>query len=348
MLKVEILTKERYNDWNKYVLSQKDATIFHLTNWMKVIEETYRHEPIYLYVKDEKDNLRGILPLFYIKSPKFFFGKILASCPFTSFGGIIAENEESKSILLKEAEYYSILRNVNYTEIKNKDEIKKLPENWNTKQLYFTLFLDISQGSESVWKNWRDKTRNDVRKAIKSGITIERGKHLLDDFYNIWLIDMKRLGTPPHSKTLFENILKYFPENAEIFAAKLSGKVVGAILALGINGIFHSYASVSLIDYRKQKPNELLYWNIVQYAIDKKYKYLDFGRSTIDSGTFKFKKHLNGEPIPLHYYYYLNKIKKMPNIHQDNKNFKLLINLWQLLPIKMTELVGPHLIKYVV
>ena len=74
---------------------------------------------------------------------------------------------------------------------------------------------------------------------------------------------MKVLGTPVHSKNFYKNILLEFPQDATIFVSKVSGQVVSAILAVMFKEHIQALTSVSLSQFRRLKPNALLYWEIL-------------------------------------------------------------------------------------
>ena len=345
MDRINVITSQDYSRWERYVEELPAAGFFHRIGWLKVVQRTYGHNPFYL-VATNGDEVHGILPLFLVSSP--MFGRILASDVFTSYGGVCADDSEVERGLMEEAARLAISQGVSYLEIKNIKKIEGIDRRWQTKTDYCTLILDLQTGAESVWKSWQSKIRNNVRKAMKLGIKVERGSHLLDDFYSLLALNMRRLGTPVHNKKFYQNIIQEFPEGATLFVAKISDQPVATAITVGFKKHIQAYISASLSDFVHLKPNELLYWEIIQYACDRGYQYLDFGRSTWESGTFEFKKHLGASPMPLYYEYYLNRSKTIPRIHQANRNYKLAIAVWRRLPLAVTKALGPHLIKYVV
>ena len=75
-------------------------------------------------------------------------------------------------------------------------------------------------------------------------------------------------------------------------------------------------------------------------------KVFDYGRSKRDTGAFDFKTNWGFEPEQLFYEYYLVRRKDMPNLSPSNPRFGAAIRLWQHLPIRVTQVVGPHVAKY--
>jgi hypothetical protein len=89
----------------------------------------------------------------------------------------------------------------------------------------------------------------------------------------------------------------------------------------------------------------LLYWTILRKAIEDGYKIFDFGRSTIDSGTFHFKKQWGAAERPLYWHYWLRQGKIVPRLTPDNPKYRLAIKIWRHLPIRIANAIGPKIAK---
>ena len=69
-----------------------------------------------------------------------------------------------------------------------------------------------AQTADGYWKSLDAKVRNQVRKAEKSGVTVVWGREeLLGDFYDVFCINMRNLGSPTHARGFFEAVLRHFP-----------------------------------------------------------------------------------------------------------------------------------------
>jgi lipid II:glycine glycyltransferase (peptidoglycan interpeptide bridge formation enzyme) len=91
----------------------------------------------------------------------------------------------------------------------------------------------------------------------------------------------------------------------------------------------------------------LLYWSFMEYACDSGFKYFDFGRSTPDEGTYKFKEQWGARAAPLYWYYLM--LKKAPSeLSQiEQLKFSRLIEYWRKLPVPLTAVIGPILRKQI-
>ena len=53
------------------------------------------------------------------------------------------------------------------------------------------------------------------------------------------------------------------------------------------------------------------------------------------------------EPEPLPYQYYLVKDKELPNLNPTNPKFSTFISIWKKLPVSVTKILGPRIIKLI-
>jgi hypothetical protein len=84
----------------------------------------------------------------------------------------------------------------------------------------------------------------------------------------------------------------------------------------------------------------------MERAREKGCRLFDYGRSKKGTGAYDFKTYWGFEPEQLHYEYYLVKRKQMPNLSPTNPRFGKAIELWRRLPLKVTQVLGPPVAKY--
>jgi hypothetical protein len=89
----------------------------------------------------------------------------------------------------------------------------------------------------------------------------------------------------------------------------------------------------------------LLYWEVLKYAIGRNFRQFDFGRSSRDSGTFRFKQQWGARPSQLYWHYWLKEGATLPALNPDNPKYALAIKTWRLLPLYMTIRLGPLIVK---
>jgi FemAB-related protein (PEP-CTERM system-associated) len=206
--------------------------------------------------------------------------------------------------------------------------------------------LPLPRSTEEAWEAMDRKVRNQIRKAEKSGLTASIGglEHL-DDFYAIFARNMRDLGTPVYGRELFHRVLTVFSESAHVVIVHYQGKAIaGGILLRHRDTVETPWAS-SLAEYRSLCPNHTLYWSVMQWAIARQLNVLDFGRSTPDEGTFRFKQQWGAAASPLCWEYSLFGGSQMPDQSPKNPKFRAAIELWKRCPLWLTNTLGPRLVR---
>ena len=84
----------------------------------------------------------------------------------------------------------------------------------------------------------------------------------------------------------------------------------------------------------------------MKYAADNEKKNFDFGRSSPNEGTYKFKKQWGAEPVQL-YWHRLNKVRQEKECFSSNSARKLLESVWQKMPLSVVNVIGPKVRKYI-
>ena len=325
--------------WRDYV--EKNCSSFaHQIEWKYILERSFRQKPVYLLaVKDNK--AYGILPLFYYSS--LLFGKFLVSLPWLDYGGVCADSVEIQAELIHKAVEIAQKKNCQFLELRS---VISEDKNLLTRTSKVTFILELGADPEKVWGKIDSKARNQVRKAQKSELEVTFGREEnLDSFYSVFSINMRDLGTPVWTKKLFKKILSYFPNSSEIALVKLKDMVIGGALILYFKDMMTVPSASSLSSFLRYCPNNILYWEIIQRGCERGVKRFDFGRSTLNSGTFNFKKQWVKEPSQLHWQYYLNKARELPELNPESAGFSLAKKLWRKLPLPLANFLGPKIVR---
>ena len=309
-------------------------------DWKQVMEDGFRW-PTYYLMAEEGGEIVGLLPLVWQKS--FLFGSFLTSLPFLSGGGILASSKAAEDALLKEAIALAGRLGARHLELRFRNDPRLgLP----TKTNKVALTRAIGPDSEEMLRNLPHKVRSDVRKAMQSGFTAELlGEEALDDFYRIFAINMRELGTPVYSKRFFQEILKAFPSVTHICLVRLGGKTVAASFLMGYREVIEAGWSASLYEYLRLKPNMFLYWSTFCLAGRKGYRVFDFGRSSVGSGTHRFKLQWGSQEVPLYWAYWLPEGTASPELNPQNPRYRVAIKVWSRLPVGVTKILGPRVAR---
>ena len=100
-------------------------------------------------------------------------------------------------------------------------------------------------------------------------------------------------------------ILQALADQARLFVVRWRGAPVAAGLVIGDRGRLEIPWASSLREANAIGVNMLLYWSVLEYACERQYAAFDFGRSTVDAGTYRFKKQWGAQPRQLYWHYWL-------------------------------------------
>ena len=338
-LSIQKLTQDLEPEWNEYAL-KNGASIYHHTRWIHLIKKVFGHNSHHLIALDE-GIVVGILPLVQLKS--LLFGNFMVSMPYFNYGGIIADNDGVIHSLLKSANELSVKLACSHIEMRF-DEMQSIELPVRTDKV--TMLLDLPDNPNQLWQAIGSKRRAQVKRPIREGVEfLAGGAELLDEFYSVFSNNMRDLGTPVYSKNFFKEILKTFSSDSFIVIVRLSGEPVGTGFLLGHQGRLEIPWASTLRKYNRLGINMYMYWNILKFAIENNYATFDFGRSSKDAGTFKFKKQWGAVEKQLYWYYQLSGKENMPSLNPNNKKFKKAIFIWQKLPLCIANFLGPPIVK---
>ena len=339
-LLVEAIDDRASDDWNRYVGANAAASAYHVYEWRNVVRKAFGHPTYYLAAKDAS-GIRGILPLVRLKSA--LFGDFLVSMPYFNYGGVVANDEGTRQLLLDEAARLGASLGVSHMELRH--DSNDLPS-WPSRTDKVAMLLRLPASADAFDKSLPSKLRSQAKRPMREGAEFAHGGiELLDDFYAVFAENMRDLGTPVYAKKFFRTILATFPQQAWLGIVRLGGEPVAAAFLFEHRGVVEIPWASSLQRANKFGVNMFLYWNVLRRSADRGQATFDFGRSTLDSGTFRFKQQWGAEPKQLYWHYWLAKGGDLPRINPDNPKYQMAVAVWQRLPLAVTNLLGPHIVK---
>ncbi len=332
----------------------------HDPRWLGVFREALGHRPMMLIARegrgqsedDQQEARRGLitgyLPLCLVSS--CLFGRFLVSLPYLNRAGVVADGPETATQLAQEAVALAGRLKVRYLELRHfgpaldwfgqGDWVSAVRDD---KQ---RMVLTLPDNDEALWKSVGPKVRNQVRKGDKHELGMRwGGQALLEDFYGVFAVNMRDLGTPVYPKQLFGLILERFGSDAELAVVDYQGRpVAGALLVHDGRGSTQVPSASSLREFNTTNANMWMYHRLLLRTIEKGGREFDFGRSSVDSGTYRFKKQWGAQPQPTvwHYHVYRGDISGMrPDSPQNQRR----VAMWKKLPLWLTRWAGPMIVR---
>lgn len=326
-------------DWDAYVANHPDASVYHLAVWRDMVARVFSRETYYLMARCD-GSVSGVLPMVRLKS--LIFGDFLVSLPYVTYGGILANDAASREALLNAAVELGQSCGVSHVELRHTEALDGLPVRTDK----ISMHLPLPDDPDTLFSAIGSKLRAQVRRPRKEGATtIVGGVELLDDFYRIFARKYRDLGVPVYPRAWFEEILQRHQGAARIVAVKLNEQTVAASLILGYRGMLEVPYAASLREADRYSVNMLLYWGMLEHAIAEGFDTFDFGRTTPDSGTHRFKKQWGAQPVQLYWHYWLADGGEVPKLNTSNRKYELVVNAWRRLPVPLANFLGPHIVK---
>jgi FemAB-related protein (PEP-CTERM system-associated) len=327
--------------WSTVTHQLDHANLAQLPQWFTAIRKAYGHTPVYLEAEDASGG-RGILPSFLIRSR--LFGTVLTSMPFLDTGGPCTPSSDLThtlvASLIEEARRYG----ASLVELRCTAALD-LPVPAMTDKV--TLTLPLTADPDCLWRRLDPKVRNQVRKAQRSGLSVEfGGAEKLSDFYEVFAVNMRDLGSPVHARGFLDTVLAAFEDAARVVLVRKGTAAIGGLIALSFKDTLVVPWASSLRRYFSLCPNNLLYWETLRSACEDGFRRFDFGRSSRNSGTYHFKRQWGALEEPLFWYTIPITHGRRMRLSSIDTRRAILVQLWQRLPVSLTRWFGPHIRKY--
>lgn len=168
---------------------------------------------------------------------------------------------------------------------------------YRCKQEEGVVMLDLTKGSEELFKQFAQTRRTDTRNAIKRGIEVVIAGTCEEfrAYYEIYADWCRRKEIAPVPYEVMEESLRL--QNRRLFLARYEGKVIAAtIIRLYPETMIEYAANCSLVEYLNLKPNDLLQWRVVEWACEEGYQRYSLG------GAHLFARRMGGAIAPVYRY----------------------------------------------
>jgi len=338
MIRVKSLDNSHRQQWDRFVNATPEATFFHLSGWQRVIEEACGHRTYFLYAEDN-GVLLGVLPLAQIKS--LLFGNRLTSLPFCVYGGIVAASECAGQALRQAACELAEQLGVDCLEFRNSHATHS---DWPTKNLYVTFRKTLLADHDKNLKAIPNRQRAVIRKGLAANLQTEQEPGWQRG-YRLYAESLRNLGTPVLTARFFQMLREEFGRACRTQVITHQGRDVAALISFYFRDQVLPYYAGSNFKARVLHAHAYMYWALMCSAVEEGVQCFDYGRSKVDTGSYRFKKNWGFMPEPLHYEFFLVKSKTIPEVNPLNPKYRFFIQAWKNLPLPIANLIGPLLAR---
>jgi FemAB-related protein (PEP-CTERM system-associated) len=327
------------SDWDPFVTGAPDASLYQLSGWTELAREVFGHRTYFVEARDRTGALAGVLPV--VQQRSLLLGNFATSVAFFNYGGPVTADPDIAQQVMLVASQEAATRGCRYLEFR---DTQPRSGDWAMRTDKITLQLPLPASVEALSKGLGSKLRSQVKRAEREGVERRIGtRELVKDFYAVFAETMRDLGTPVYPRRFFEAILNRYESRCQLVVIDWQGKPAAAAFLV----FWRDRAEVPWAACRaKAKPlglNMKLYWELLSFAVDRGCTLFDFGRSTVDSGTYRFKRQWGAQPVPLRWYRWERHRDSEDGATGDEKGkaLRLATAVWQRLPLGVANTLGP-------
>jgi FemAB-related protein (PEP-CTERM system-associated) len=329
--------------WDRFVHDFPAATFFHLSPWASVIGRVFGHRTHFM-MAEQDGAVVGVLPLVHMKT--LLFGDVLSSTPFCVYGGPVGTPEAVAALT---AHAIALQARLGSPALEFR-RIDAVDEGFLGREaLYFTFRKPIAfagDAEKDLTRNVPVKRRSEIRKGFKRGATSVANRDVAT-MHHIYAHSVRTLGTPVFPRRYFQALLDAFGTEATSIVTILhEGAAVSSALSFHFRDQVLPYYVGGTPGSRACAGNDVMFYEVMRRAgVERGAKLYDFGRSKQGTGAFDFKRYWGFEPEPLNYAYHLAPGASIPENNPNNPKYRAFIALWKKLPLPITKLLGPPLVR---
>ncbi len=288
--KIDKTDKSRTTQCDAYItnLSTPD---YSSSIWQNIIQNIYKQKTLRLCAINENNEIVGHCLVYYNQNDK---------CLYTPRFGLNGKTKDITHALCESITQYANEKKLHTSLITTGKTNHDLPgDTWTKTNMFIPLNND---DEESLWATIPKKTRNMIRKAEKSELSVIKQHSACNDFYPLYQTHMlsKRLRIKP---------IEYFKELETLgsdltYFTLIENNAIKGFMIFSTNGGNASYLyNICNLDAAQSGGNNLMMWTAIQTFNAQGLNNIELGESSENSPVYNFKKRTskNVEIIPIHY-----------------------------------------------
>lgn len=287
--------------WRDFAPHAEMAGPFHHPQWMFALAETYGHRPSALVLERDGRVVAG-LPLLEVRSR--LTGHRLVSLPFTDHCAPLAVDGQAEVLLARHLAAWQAQTGVPL-------EVRGALGGPGSGQVHTRTAgvnhqLELQQDAQSQRAALPAAVRRAIAKAERAGLVarLGTGRDDVATYYRLHRLTRHRQGVPVQPWRLFDRIWANMVEKdlGTVVTVADQGRVVASALFLLWNGVaVYKYGASDPACWHL-RPNNLVLWKGIEWAIQRGARIFDFGRSDIDHhGLREFKRRFGADETTLTY-----------------------------------------------
>jgi hypothetical protein len=343
-LDIENINPLDYERWDDLILESNLYSFFHSYAWIKVLRESYGYKPNFFILKNKR-GLPAVLPFMDVNSR--YTGRRGVSLPFSDYCDPIIREEIDARRLLEHAIDFGKTSNWKYLDLHGGDIIF---QDKNPSREFYGYLLTLNPEPNKMLKQFRGSTRRSIKKAVKSGVEIQRSNSFqsMEDFYRLHCLTRKRHQLPAQPLHFFKNIHEHIisKKSGFIIKALYRNKIVGAAVFFhfGQKALFKFGASD--LNYQHLRMNNLIMGEAIKWYSTHGFESFFFGRTDMENvGLRRFKQGWGTKEYLIKYFKYDLTTDSLIKNKAGNMNLMLRF-VFGKVPVPISRILGTLLYKH--
>ncbi len=322
-IRTQLLDDSQEESYERFLHSTDVGLLYYSIKYRKLLETVLSNVKAFYLVAYEDQEIVGALPSFLKYNERY--GNVLNALPFYgSNGGIIAADNYP----LRDQIYLSLMNA--FIELSNRESArastivtnplrndqefyeKLMPHTLRDERIGQITELPTYDGdadklAETLMGKFHQKTRNLVRKAMKSGFLLfHSGSHnYVHRLAELHRQNIERLGGLAKRSSFFTAVSDTFAydEDYRIYVAMKDGQVTAALLVFFYNRTAEYFTPAVMEECRSLQPGSLLIFEAMQEASKRGMLYWNWGGTwTTQENVYHFKSRFGALDKPYYYY----------------------------------------------
>jgi hypothetical protein len=330
--------------WDARLMTCPSASFFHAAAWAKVLQTTYGYTPVY-FTLNESGRLGTLLPIMEVDS--WLTGRRGVSLPFTDECEPLCSDPASFGCVLREAMEYAEARGWKCLECRGG---RTLFNGAPASTSFYGHRLSLTDNEEALFASFESAVRRAIRKAEKSGVSVEFSDSLdaVRIFYVLQCKTRKKHGLPPQPFRFFQNICHHVLSQNQgfvVLARYQQVPVAGAVFFhMGKKAIYKYGASDET--FQDVRANNLVMWEAIKWYARHGFEELHFGRTSLaNDGLRRFKLGWGTEEHRIEYVRYDRRAGGFVTVKDEASGWHN--RVFRALPCFLSRQIGAALYKHV-
>jgi len=302
---ISVIDPRTCPDWDAFVESHPDATVFHTSGWARVLLDTYDYRPLYHVRRDESGAIRSGVALMGVEGR--LTTRRLVGLPFSDLCPPLLEATGESAGLLAALKSEAADAGASHVELRGPGAVPLDSAGFSGGQAFYQHIIPIAASAEETAKGFHSSARRAIRKAEREGLSVREASSLDDmrEFYRLTVLTRKKHGLLPQPWRFFANIHKHMIATGagHLLLADFEGRPVAGDLLLRFRDQMVYKFNASDPQFLHLRPNNVLLWQAIQLSASLGCRSLDLGRCDTDNeGLRRFKRLWGSDEKTLRYY----------------------------------------------